>query len=91
MVTFLLMLTPTSATTLFLGSKNRWEDEGNVISIEPMPTTFKVLTYNVYKLNAIKNAKLIQKVHSVKRGSIQFSLPTGIMKLLPPFKTVKIY
>ena len=56
-----------------------------------MPTTFKVLTYNVYKLNAIKNAKLIQKVHSVKRGSIQFSLPTGIMKLLPPFKTVKIY
>jgi len=52
-------------------------DRGKVISIEPIPNTFKILKYNVFKVNALKNVKLIENAAWFEKDTIKFSLPTG--------------
>jgi len=52
-------------------------DRGKIISIEPISNTFKILKYNVFKLNALKNVKLNENAAWHEKTTIKFSLPTG--------------
>jgi FkbM family methyltransferase len=52
-------------------------DRGKVISIEPISNTFKILKFNVFKLNELKNVKLIENAAWCEKDTIKFSLPTG--------------